>query len=272
MNGKNEQLKAAIYGLAVADALGVPVEFKRRGSYKVAEMTGYGTYNQPPGTWSDDTSMTIATCDSIKECGEINLKDIFNRFRDWLRYGEYTIDGLFDCGNTTSTAIRTGRGANDERSNGNGSLMRILPLAFTDADDETIRAVSALTHGHEISTAACVCYVEIARRLLKKEPLLDILATIQSPFERISSIYALAEDEIRSSGYVVDTLEAALWALSTTASYKDAVLKAVNLGSDTDTVGAVTGGLAGIMYGLEAIPKEWLERLRGKEIIENCLF
>ena len=268
------KLKAAIYGLAIADAIGVPVEFRKRGSFHVDSMVGHGTHNQPAGTWSDDTSMTLATCNSIRECGAIDLQDIFEKFRSWYFDDAYTIDGLFDCGNTTGNALCSGKGDDSEWANGNGSLMRILPLAFTDASDQEIEAVSALTHAHQISKTACVIYVGIARRLLAGESLKSIFRNMEceSPFHRIHSIYSLTEEEIKSSGYVVDTLEAALWAVATTDNYRDAVLKAVNLGSDTDTVAAVAGGLAGIMYGMEGIPEEWIEGLRGKGIINKCLF
>ena len=270
---QNNQLKSAIYGLAVADAVGVPYEFKQRGSFTATDMVGFGSYYQPKGTWSDDTSMTIATCDSIKECGCIDTADMLTRFRAWAKHGEYAIGKkVFDIGITTASALHSGVGRSDERSNGNGSLMRILPLAFTNASTDEIEAVSAITHAHEISKAACVCYVEIARELLKGKPLKSILEIIDSPFERIRGIAALDEAEIKSGGYVVSTLEAALWAVATTASYRDAVLKAVNLGDDTDTVGAVAGGLAGIIYGTEGIPEEWINSLRGTEIIESCLF
>lgn len=114
--------------------------------------------------------------------------------------------------------------------------------------------------------------MHIVRALLRGEKLKDILESIESPFERLRTINTLDESEIKSGGYVVSTLEAALWAVSTTDNYRDAVLKVVNLGNDTDTVGAVAGGLAGIIYGFEGIPSEWIESLKGKDIIENCLF
>lgn len=269
----DNKLKSAIYGLAVADAVGVPYEFKIRGSFKATGMVGFGSHNQPKGTWSDDTSMTLATCASIKECGYIDVSDMLSKFRAWANSGKYAIDGrVFDIGCTTAEALHTGKGKDNERSNGNGSLMRIIPLAFTDASDNEIKAVSAITHAHDISKTACVCYVHIVRALAQGARLEDILESIESPFERIRTISTLDESEIKSSGYVVSTLEAALWAVSTTDNYRDAILKAVNLGNDTDTVGAVAGGLAGIIYGTEGIPPEWIESLKGKDIIENCLF
>lgn len=269
----NSKLKAAIYGLAVADAVGVPYEFKPRGSFTATDMVGYGTHRQPKGTWSDDTSMTLATCASIKECGRIDTEDMRKKFLAWASNGEYAIGrNVFDIGSTTSTALFKGKGCDDEWSNGNGSLMRIVPLAFTDANDEEIEAVSAITHAHEISKSACVCYVHIARSLISGKSLDEVLETLDSPFERLNGIAALDESEIKSGGYVVTTLEAALWVLSTTDNYRDAVLKAVNLGRDTDTVAAVAGALGGIIYGFDAIPDDWLTELRGKDIIDSVLF
>ena len=147
------KLYDAILGLAIGDALGVPYEFEQRGSFICSDMVGYGTHNQPEGTWSDDTSMTLATLDSLKNNnGIIVTEDICRRFNDWLLYGDYTVNGeVFDAGITTCTALKKGRPAVGEWDNGNGSLMRILPLAFVDCTDDEIRAVSAITHGHWIS-------------------------------------------------------------------------------------------------------------------------
>lgn len=263
------KLKAAIYGLAVGDALGVPVEFKKRGTFSVTDMTGFGTYSQPAGTWSDDTSMTLATCDSIRECGRVDVENIRGKFRKWLYNGDYAIGGVvFDVGGTTAAALRTGRGESGEFSNGNGSLMRILPLAFTDADNETVGEVSAITHAHSLSKSACVDYVAIARALIEGKDLQAALAQT----DRAAGVSLMSGNDIQSSGFVSHTFQAAMWCLCGTDSYKTAVLKAVNLGDDTDTTAAVTGGLAGIIYGFGDIPQEWLETLRGKNIIERCLF
>lgn len=257
-------LRDAIYGLAVGDALGVPVEFMDRDSYEVTEMMGHGTHNQEAGTWSDDTSMTLATCDSIRKNGKIDIEDMRAKFKAWLYDAEYTVDNdVFDRGITVMRALDMGKGLDGEYDNGNGSLMRIVPLAFTDASEEEIRACSAITHAHDLSTGLCVKYVEIARRLIKGDSLESVIP---------SEIATRSRDNIKSTGFVRDTFEAALWALANSDNYKDAMLLAVNLGSDTDTVGAVAGGLAGIVYGIEGIPAEWMEVLRGKEVIEKCLF
>lgn len=251
------KLYDAILGLAIGDALGVPYEFKQRGSFICSDMVGYGTHNQPEGTWSDDTSMTIATLDSLKNNnGIIVTEDICRRFNYWLLYGDYTVNGeVFDAGITTCTALKKGRPAVGEWDNGNGSLMRILPLAFVDCTDDEIRAVSAITHGHWISEEACVIYVHVAKRLLAGEPIASIIPTLEykKPFDRLKYINTLDISQIKSSGYVVDTLEAALWVVSHEGdwekSFRNDILTAVNLGKDTDTVAAVAGGMAGIIYG-----------------------
>ncbi|MBQ6401794.1 MAG: ADP-ribosylglycohydrolase family protein [Firmicutes bacterium] len=271
-----KKYRDAIFGLAIGDALGVPYEFKSRGAFTCAGMTGFGTHKQPAGTWSDDTSMTIATAKSLRDNeGAVDIGDIRHNFQMWVNEEGFNCNGyLFDIGNATSTALSTGHGCRDENSNGNGSLMRILPLAFTDCTDDEIREVSAITHGHEISMEACVIYVHVARRLLDGEPIGDILPTLQygKPFGRLCRLDQLTEDEIRSGGYVVDTLEASLWVLAHSHDFREAVLAAVNLGGDTDTTGAVCGGLAGIAFGLESdFAGECMEQLRGKELIEECL-
>ena len=270
-------LKDAVYGFAVADALGVPYEFKERGTFNCVDMIGHGTWNQPIGTWSDDTSMLLVTCDSIRECKKINPEDMRRRFERWAFTGEYTANGdVFDIGGTTYQALRQKRGMNDLRANGNGSLMRILPLAFIESTDEEIFDVSVITHAHDISKEACLIYVAIAKQLIRGEDIKSILDGFKlyddTVFERISSIADLPESEIKSTGYVVDSLEAALWCLCNTASFKECVLKAVNLGGDTDTIAAVAGGLAGIIYGYDSIPEDWIEKLKNKSLIDSCLF
>lgn len=265
-------LRDAVYGLAVGDALGVPYEFMPRGSFEVApRMMGGGAHGQLPGTFSDDTSMTLATCDSIKaNGGKIDVADMRNRFIDWARNGRYTPDGsVFDIGCTVSSSLSEGRGRFDVMSNGNGSLMRIVPLACTNARDEDIAAASAITHAHSVSTSACIEYVRIARRLEAGESVASALNGAMvgdAPFDPSKPI-----DSIKSSGYVLHTLEAALWCLANTASYAECVTLAVSLGSDTDTTAAVAGAIAGIAYGSDGIPASWMDALRGKSVIESVL-
>lgn len=258
------KLRDAIYGLAVADALGVPFEFKERGTFICQDMVGFGTWNKEAGTWSDDTSMTLATCKSIKDKGRVDIEDIRKNFKAWLFDDAFTADGkVFDVGGTTREALTLNRGMDDYYSNGNGSLMRILPLAFTNASDEEIEKVSSITHAHEISRKACLDYVHIARKLIAGEKLESL---------GLDDLKNKSEEEIKSTGFVLHTLEASLWCILKTNNYRDAVLKAVNLGDDTDTTGAVTGGLAGIIYGFDEIPKEWIDKLKNKDLIEDCLF
>lgn len=169
------KLRDAIYGFAVADALGVPFEFKERGTFICSDCVGFGTWNKEAGTWSDDTSMTLATCKSIKDKGRVDIEDIRKNFKAWLFDDEFTADGkTFDVGGTTREALTLNRGMDDFYSNGNGSLMRILPLAFTDASDEEIEKVSSITHAHEISRKACLDYVHLARKLIAGEKLEDL--------------------------------------------------------------------------------------------------
>ena len=270
----------------MGDALGVPVEFKSRIMLEadpVVNMREYGTYNQPRGTWSDDSSMTIATMRSIVNMNGIDYDDIMKEFCNWAFNGKYSqYNETFDIGNTTSRGLNRymagaeplESGGTSTHDNGNGSLMRILPLAFLpEIDYETIENVSSLTHGHDRSKIACVLYVEIARSMLKNK--LTIEEHINNACESIKEYYSENEelgefkrifeddfsDGIRSGGYVIDTIETVIYCLKTTDNYKDAVLKAVNLGGDTDTNAAICGGLAGIFYGLDAIPIDWIESI-----------
>lgn len=268
-----EKLKDAIYGIAVGDALGVPFEFSNRGEFKCTDMVGYGTYNQPEGTWSDDTSMTLATCASIKNNGNINIEDIRKEFEEWLLHNKYTpFNEVFDCGDTCYRAIRDKKGCDDKWSNGNGSLMRIIPLAFVkDITDKIIEDVSAITHAHSISKTICILYVHIAKNLING------MTTKKSVEKETSKDFLLSligsnDEGIVSGGYVIDSFKASLWCLLNTDNYKDCVLRAVNLGSDTDTTAAIAGGLAGIIYGYDNIPREWIEKLQRKDLIEECLF
>lgn len=275
-----------IIGLVVGDALGVPFEFNVRDTFKATDMVGYGTYNQPAGTWSDDSSMTLATIASIIKCENINLHDMMEKFYEWLKFGHFTAhDETFDVGVTTHKAIVKYKndcpiqycGGTEITDNGNGSLMRILPMAFVPCNYETIDDVSALTHAHEISKTGCKLYVFIARQLLTGKSLDEILLREDlwaNEYSNIKNLKTMTRDEIKSTGYIVDTLEAALWCLLNSNTYKECVLKAVNLGGDTDTIAAVAGGLAGIMYGVggsKGIPKKWIKQIaKHQEIKKLC--
>ncbi len=271
-----------IMGVVVGDALGVPAEFKSRGSFHIDGMTGFGSHNQKPGTWSDDSSMTLALVESIARMGGVDYDDIMANFVKWYDNGEFTAYGeVFDVGIATRKALRRyingysslDCGGTGERDNGNGSLMRILPMAFTKAGGKEIMNVSALTHAHRISKTACLIYTELARRLIDGMDRLSALKSVSGlctgEFARLTNIADIPENEIKSSGYVVHTLEAAVWCLLKYDNYRDAVLAAVNLGDDTDTTAAVAGGLAGIAFG--NIPDEWIDEIAGKDwIAELC--
>ena len=281
------KVKDGICGFVVGDALGVPVEFYSREELKedpVVDMREYGTYNMPKGTWSDDSSMILATMASIVNKKGIDLEDIMNEFKNWFFKGAYTqyID-TFDYGITTSTAIQRYDkgipvdkcGGRSNHDNGNGSLMRILPLAFIpDIDPETVEKVSALTHAHERTLITCVFYVQIAKSMLSNEGL-TIKEHIDNASEFVMKYYKDSDElkhlnrifendfseGISSSGYVISTIESVIYSLLNTDNYKDALLKAVNLGGDTDTIAGICGGLAGIYYGFDAIPVEWTDAI-----------
>lgn len=290
----------AIMGLVVADALGVPVEFKPRGSFEVTDMIGYGTHNQPAGTWSDDSSMTLATVESITRLGKIDAEDIMKNFKKWILNAQFTpYKNVFDVGGTTSRAINRymcgvpfdSCGGGNESDNGNGSLMRILPVALAADEDPLdmmveVKVVSSLTHSHPIAVSGCWIYAALAKLLMKgmdkREAVFNAYHTVISTYggltdaidryRFIPEIGRYEPEEIRSTGYVVDTLEAAIWCLLNSSSYKDCVLLAVNLGEDTDTVAAVAGGLAGILYGcggVEGIPERWIEKLARKDWVQK---
>ena len=298
-----DKIKSVMIGHAVGDALGVPVEFASRkeiAENPVTDMEGFGTYPYPAGTWSDDTSMSLAALDCLAD-GEINWDKIMDSFGKWLDDGEYTPSGeAFDVGRTCLNAIinyftkgtkATESGGKDEFSNGNGSLMRIHPFALmaaynrkTHCDWENIiEQASSLTHAHERSKLACKIYALILFRLLdvpRKDSVNFALGWADCRYDESSEhdmykrLFSPDFDktpasEIKSTGYVVDTIEAAVWCLMTTDNYKDCVLKAVNLGDDTDTVAAIAGGLAGALYGYDGIPEEWRDALIKREYIEE---
>lgn len=301
-NTTTMNIKSALFGIAVGDALGVPVEFKSRqeiAQNPVTDMIGYGTYNLPPGTWSDDSSLTFCLADALTQ--DFDLNTIGQNFVKWYNHNLWTARGrVFDIGIATLQAIfklADGEqpdlaGGFDETDNGNGSLMRILPLLFYIKDkpiDERYfitKQVSSITHGHIRSVIACFYYLEFAGQILSGKNKFEIYADLQteipgflkmqsvdsaeiSRFDRLlkNNIHELHEDDIQSSGYVLHTLEASIWCLLTTGNYQDAVLKAVNLGKDTDTTGAVAGGLAGLLYGFDNIPASWISQLARKDDI-----
>ena len=293
VKSRANQTEAAIVGAAVGDALGVPVEFQDRAQRAADAVTGmreYGTHHQPAGTWSDDTSMILATLAGLTAAGGFDPAAVMEQFRLWVAGAKFTPHGeVFDIGIATRAAIRRYQhgtppldcGGSDERSNGNGSLMRILPVALAWPDDphliDRAAQLSALTHAHERCQFCCAFYCLVASDLLHGGTVREASAfawqildqgwnfsDAERPrFEKLHPDRLLnrPEAEIGSSGHVIDTLEAALWVNARHDNYADAVLHAVNLGDDTDTTACVAGGLAGLIYGLEGIPREWQDGL-----------
>jgi len=315
-------------GLVVGDALGLPVQFMSRNEIKnrpegpVTEMEAGGVYNMPAGTWSDDSSMALATLASIIEQQDADPSDIMAQFVKWEVKGEYTPFGeAFDQGNTCMASICqfiknpdvNTCGATGEYANGNGALMRILPACLyyyerqkkvCTSEDEAIHgihSIGGLTHNHLRSQMCCGLYYFMVKSIIdgfsdtkKRDGTLSNL--LQEGIDKglkyyghdirnltemaylgrlfhLSEFVDVPEDQIKSSGYVIDCIEAAVWCLITTDTFKDCMLKAVNLGDDTDTVAAIAGGLAGLYYGYDAIPKEWISVIKKREWIEGmCRF
>ena len=314
MTGNNNIWLNGIMGVVTGDALGCPVQFETReevARHPVTGMRGYGTFHLPEGSWTDDSSLTIALLESIRRVGEIDLDDIMGNFMKWLYDGKFTPYGnSYDIGRGTMQAIDRYRdnhnpakcGGDEEWNNGNGSLMRIMPACiyctvmetngmYSDRDAiNVIHSVGGLTHAHIRSNIACGLYFFMVKHILIGQGSLqermqegltqgfafyeDYLADKENLhyYDRLrdlSAFSAVPADQIKSTGYVVDALEAAVWSLITTGSFEQALLKAVNLGDDTDTVGAIAGGLAGLFYSYDAIPEEWLSAIKRREWIEE---
>lgn len=306
-NGKNRSVDGII-GLAIGDAFGVPYEFKTREQMysvkNIEEMIGYGTYNVPKGTWSDDTSMTLATMDSIVEKGKIDTEDIAQKFIKWFRNSEYTAtENRFDIGRTTIQALAKYElkldkaincGQTGKMDNGNGSLMRMIPIAYyiyykgiKDSRKiyEIVKEVSSITHAHEISILGCYIYVNLVIQLLNGKDSTNAHKKIKEAdysffskssldkYDRILNerIEDLKYQELNSSGYIVDTLESVLWLFFNSNNYNQTIIRAVSLGQDTDTIAACAGGLVGIYYGIESINENWKKDLkRYNYIIDLC--
>jgi len=287
-NTIRNRARGALLGLAVGDALGTSLEFAARDNLPHhTEMTGRGPFHLEPGVWTDDTSMALALADSLIARKGLDPVDLMNRFTNWWRFGEYSPTGeCFDIGVTTRAALQRYEtthdpfaGSTDENSAGNGSLMRLAPVAMhalheAEACREMAAQQSRTTHGAPQSVQACIHYADLIRRAILGEPKAQLLAATDwqgHPAMRSVASGASWRGQkraaIKSSGYVIHTLEAALWAIDGTDSFEDAVVLAVNLADDADTVGAVTGQLAGALYGADAIPQRWLEPLAWREKI-----
>lgn len=306
---KNDPVISGIVGAAIGDAIGVPVEFQYREQLAKNPVTGmraYGTHNQPAGTWSDDTSLLLATASSLSDA-RFDLERIAIAFLNWRDHGAFSPDGkVFDIGLTTNTSLNRFREGTDARlcggnhadDNGNGSLMRILPMAFflyntVSFKDrkQAVHDVSSITHRHLISKIACHFYVEFVIQLVRMrnddmrtttvirrayDNTAAIFRSYYEPDKEISKTFTkiftgelseLSVHIIKSGGYVVDSLEASLWCLLHADSYETAVLTAVNLGHDTDTIGCITGGAAGVAYGIRNIPMAWKKTLRRSDMV-----
>ncbi|KHD35041.1 crystallin [Clostridium acetobutylicum] len=303
-NPYDSKIFGGLFGFCVGDALGVPLEFSTRDERKrdpVKEMRAYGTYHQPFGTWSDDTSLTLCLIESINN--GYSTQKIADNFIKYYRYGYLTpYCEVFDIGNSTKVAIDkmihgitpVECGGKTEQDNGNGSLMRVLPLAYyvknmpPISQIEIIEEISSLTHAHKRSKFACIFYIQFVINLFNgnekdesyknsinfvkkycKEKYYDEKDTYRRLLD--GKIATYNECQIKSSGYVVDTIKAALWCFLTTKSYQEAILKAINLGNDTDTIAAIVGGMAGTYYGIQGIPNNWIQSLARKEEIYEML-
>ncbi len=275
----------AFVGLAVGDALGTTLEFAARDSKpRLRDMCGGGPFDLRAGEWTDDTAMALALAESLVACDGFDAADLMDRFVGWWRNGDYSCTGhCFDIGVTTRHAL--GRyemrdnpfaGSTDERTAGNGSLMRLSPVAvryWNDAGRAAALAVdqSRTTHAARAAVDGCRVFVELLSEAIAGVPAATVLAprTFDGSPE-VAQIMAgswrgKSRDRISSSGYVVHTLEAALWCAARTSSFEGAVLLAANLGDDADTVAAVTGQLAGSLYGLSGIPERWLSALAWRD-------
>lgn len=288
------RILGGLYGSLVGDALGVPVEFKSRADRVRDPVTGmrdYGTHGQPKGIWSDDGALLLCSVESLVEKADFDPQDMGERFLRWSTYGLWAAQGtVFDIGFATRAALKLIEegcpaeiaGGIDEFSNGNGSLMRILPMALASlSKDGKVFAdwasrSSAITHGHDRSKMACVLHGFVVRELMKGLDAPTAVRQAQELFRQHYEAHAefeyfrqaldpelrqIQQSQIGSGGYVMETLTASLWCLLTTSSFSECVLKAVNLGDDTDTTGCVAGGLAGVLYGVEAILPDWIAAL-----------
>ena len=283
--GLRDRAIGAFLGLAVGDAVGTTLEFRARDAQeRVDDMVGGGPFNLSAGEWTDDTTMALALADSLAECGTLDCRDLMDRFVRWWKEGEYSCTGsCFDIGNTTRAAlsryVRTDdpiAGSTESHAAGNGSLMRLAPVALRYWDDRALLDATAAeqsrtTHGSEEAVDACRAFAELLADAIAGKARADVLAPRfydgAPAVARIlgGSWRGLARRKIRSSGYVIDTMEAALWSVARTSDFRGAVLLAANLADDADTVAAVTGQLAGALYGLSGIPGDWLDRVAWKD-------
>ena len=286
-----DKFQGALLGLATGDALGTTVEFSQRGTFEpLADIVGGGPFNLNPGEWTDDTSMALCLGQSLVSCQEMNPNDQLDRYIKWWDSGHNSVTGeCFDIGNTVRDALqryaRTDEpysGSTDPMSAGNGSIMRLAPVPMFFARDplmasEAAAESSKTTHGAKEAVSSCRIFAQLIVAALhgydkdyilsKKSILSYTLDNLTPSLEAIvNGCYKNKEAiDIRGSGYVVESLEAALWAFWNSTSFEEGALLAVNLGDDADTTGAVYGQIAGAYYGKKGIPTHWLEKLAWKE-------
>lgn len=278
----------AMLGLAVGDAIGTTYEFQARDrNPRLVDMVGGGPFRLKPGEWTDDTAMALALMDSLLAHPELDEADLMGRFRDWYEEGAYSCAGkCFDIGITTREALRRSKasgnpmaGSADPRSAGNGSLMRLAPVAVCHwRNRDVLRDIAArqsrTTHGAAEAVDACIAFAEVLGDAIAGRSRSEVLRPRSSAFAgKISMIMAGSwrgkhRDAIGSSGYVAHSLEAALWCVGRTDTFRDAVLLAANLGDDADTTAAITGQLAGALYGASGIPASWRDKLAWSARIE----
>ncbi|MEN6484408.1 MAG: ADP-ribosylglycohydrolase family protein [Syntrophobacteraceae bacterium] len=297
-NKRKDRYLGCLVGLAVGDALGTALEFHEPGTFRpISDMIGGGLFGLKPGEWTDDTSMALCLAESLIEQGGFDPADQMKRYVRWYREGYMSSTGrCFDIGTTTRTALlkfeKTGEpfaGSNDPYTAGNGSIMRLapVPMFFGKSGIEAIEKSaesSKTTHGAAVAIDACRYLGGLIFGAINGAGKDELLADHFSPGEGywrehplVPEIDAIASGsfkrkeppEIRGTSYVVDTLEAALWAFYETDSFENGCLRAVNLGDDADTTGAVFGQIAGAYYGAHSIPETWRTRLVHREQIEN---
>ncbi len=301
MTSYTSRLRGALYGALIGDALGVPYEFNSASGIPAArdiEFNPPPTFERshhkvPVGTWSDDGALTLALLRSLLEHPKLSLDDFATRMLAWHEHGEYTPDGVvFDVGVQTATALNLiAKGAAPELAappyeeyNGNGSLMRTLPVAFFATSDlaaiALARRQSLPTHSHTWSQLCCALYVLIARRLLAGESIQDavyeathVLPALLANSDEVAFARMLMTNRTagQGKGFVVDCLWSALDCLEQSSCFEQAVKSAVALGNDTDTTACVVGGLAGAFYGVDEIPVRWMQELRGKALVESLI-
>lgn len=285
-----DRARGALLGLAVGDAVGTTLEFTKRDSYPpLTDMVGGGPFRLQPGEWTDDTSMALALADSLVTCGRLDTFDLAERFVAWMRDGEYSVTGTcFDIGNATREALqaylRHGdplAGTTDPFSAGNGSLMRLSPVAIRglrtaeQAMREAARLQSSVTHGALACLDACEAWALALRSAIEGagfDQACASAARVSSDDPAVAAVLrgdwrGKARDAISSSGYVVHSLEASFWSVAQGGTFADMVLRAANLGDDADTTAAITGQLAGALFGASRIPAQWLDNLAWRERI-----